>query len=690
MVFILLAYTANAVSADFLVADGWDASNGTAERFTTSDINRLNESDDFRMQTKAWSGMEDFNESRYAEFLFSPNISGIVRNISITFEYRRNGALDGAMLQLWNGSEWKNESIGMPNASATDVSYYFDNLTYINSSNINLFKLRFLAFRNSTGTSQSTSHDFVKLRVNYNMLPNATFIYPTGGENLSGIKTILWNATDDKNLTIALQYNRNGTWANLSTNETNDGEYALNTSALEDGSYALRVIASDGELAAEATSGWFIIDNTPPSINYFMTIPKLPGAGRNFIMALSVHDANKISVASFLLNKSFNMSASGNIWIANETLSSSGNYSVNFTAIDVSGNSINKSYNISVISEGTDSYYYNSSPIFNGTYFSGRLSANTTVSINITISVPTNGTISMAEYRIASVITGKTAVKFVEIEANDQVKSIISSATLLIYYTNAEISGLNESSLAIYFYNDSSGWQVIGSSVNMDENYVSANVSHMSLWGIFGDAIPVSAPPIDIPQPQTNINLSPPIPPPCTTNYTLAAPKNLQAYENTTIIAIINVTNTGTCEWSARINISVPKKWKYEPITTGRIKINESYLLNTTIFVPADSSGNHTVYILASASNKSEEREVRIEVLKAMKAESQNLMLKIELFDGTPVQASSPASVSSTGFAAARGNEFLVGAALIIAILAVIFWRVKKKRFRERVKRQVE
>jgi hypothetical protein len=70
------------------------------------------------------------------------------------------------------------------------------------------------------------------------------------------------------------------------------------------------------------------------------------------------------------------------------------------------------------------------------------------------------------------------------------------SWTLKMYYTDAQLadSGLQESSLRIRYYNETSdSWITYDSpdgGVNTSENYVWANLTHFSVFGISGDAIP--------------------------------------------------------------------------------------------------------------------------------------------------------------------------------------------------------
>ena len=81
-------------------------------------------------------------------------------------------------------------------------------------------------------------------------------------------------------------------------------------------------------------------------------------------------------------------------------------------------------------------------------------------------------------------------VKELEINAPG-LNNKIDSAALKVYYSTSEILGINEDSLKLYYYNETSQeWQALESAVNTEENYIQANLQHFSVYGIFGEEIP--------------------------------------------------------------------------------------------------------------------------------------------------------------------------------------------------------
>ncbi len=84
--------------------------------------------------------------------------------------------------------------------------------------------------------------------------------------------------------------------------------------------------------------------------------------------------------------------------------------------------------------------------------------------------------------------------KYIDIEVVGEVENSLGWVVIRVYYTNEEVSGagIDEGSLSIYIWNESEGeWEVIeNSGVNTDNNYVWANMTHFSLYGLYGELAP--------------------------------------------------------------------------------------------------------------------------------------------------------------------------------------------------------
>lgn len=478
---LFLVPVAHAAVSSYVPADGWDASNSTPVTFTSSDLSRLNGSDDSRMQTSAWSGLSQFDEARYVEFIFSPNVSGTVTNASLVFEYRRNGALDGAKLEVWDGTVWRNESIGIPDASASDASYTVS-LPYLTAANSNNLKVRFLGFRNASGTSQTTSHDFVQLVVDRNNPPAIALVSPKNGEYLSGTRTMTWTATDDESLSVSVSYRKEGVWTVLSPGESNDGEYLLDTRSLQDGAYELQLTASDSSLSTAASVA-VVIDNTAPALHYVMAAPKTPRRNSSVTVVVRARDAS--SIAGTLNGTSYQFSGAEGVWTAAVPATAG---TMNLVLADSAGNAMNASVAVAPADDGADAHVVHSA-LFTNTSFSAQL-GSTVVAVSVHIVPAVNGTISVASYRTAPHLDSAKGwvPKFIELDTIEPLMNNLIAATISISYSDAEIAGLEESSLSLYFYNASSlSWQPVASVVNTTARTVSAPTTHLSLWGIAGE-----------------------------------------------------------------------------------------------------------------------------------------------------------------------------------------------------------
>ncbi|MBI2145308.1 hypothetical protein HYU18_03225 [Candidatus Woesearchaeota archaeon] len=106
----------------------------------------------------------------------------------------------------------------------------------------------------------------------------------------------------------------------------------------------------------------------------------------------------------------------------------------------------------------------------------------------------TTGSIVVSEHKEDIKNTTKTRnelKRYIEIEADEAIKGNISIATITLNYTDDEVSAANvtESSIALYFYNETATlWEQLNSTVNTALNYVEGNTTHLSLFGIFGNA----------------------------------------------------------------------------------------------------------------------------------------------------------------------------------------------------------
>ena len=84
-----------------------------------------------------------------------------------------------------------------------------------------------------------------------------------------------------------------------------------------------------------------------------------------------------------------------------------------------------------------------------------------------------------------SIGDGKSHIKSITVYINP---SIVDHAILKIYYTDDDVRNFIEGSLMVYLYNEIAGdWEAVpAQGINTEGNYVWANVTHFSSYGLFG------------------------------------------------------------------------------------------------------------------------------------------------------------------------------------------------------------
>ena len=71
-------------------------------------------------------------------------------------------------------------------------------------------------------------------------------------------------------------------------------------------------------------------------------------------------------------------------------------------------------------------------------------------------------------------------------DLDTEVTDFTAQLTITIYYSDSDISGIDEGSLKIYQYHNSAWTELSGCSVNAGSNYVSCTTSQFSVFGLFG------------------------------------------------------------------------------------------------------------------------------------------------------------------------------------------------------------
>ena len=109
-----------------------------------------------------------------------------------------------------------------------------------------------------------------------------------------------------------------------------------------------------------------------------------------------------------------------------------------------------------------------------------------------------NVSLSISEYtkNVRSSNSKTEMGKYVDIVTDSFANSNFSSITFTVYYNETEIqqAGLNEDTLKIHYYNETSGqWVELNSVLNKTGKYLSVNLTHFSTYGVFGDVVQTSS-----------------------------------------------------------------------------------------------------------------------------------------------------------------------------------------------------
>ncbi|MBI2580013.1 MAG: hypothetical protein HYW27_03865, partial [Candidatus Aenigmarchaeota archaeon] len=329
------------------------------------------------------------------------------------------------------------------------------------------------------------------------------------------IPNLIWTPATDTGSGIrgymVMRSNDNATYTNVSSMLT---ATSFNDTSSPEGLVYYKIMAFDN------VNNTNVSGTTNTSVDLFAPLvasvnaTKINAAGTVVNITANITDVagvNDATVSATLMNQS-----GGVVYVTNMTKVSElynftwnttglaeGLYYVQINASDVLSRtrSINKALVIVLTGSSTttpQSVFTNSSV---------TTAANTTNSVNTSVGLAldlvTNssatGSINVLSYNTnpvgsASGVTSLLALnKYFDIILSDNLNSTLSNATIKISYTDAEVSGIDESSLKIYLWTGST-WQAQPSTVDTAANIVSATVPHFSIYSTFGSA-PAPAPP---------------------------------------------------------------------------------------------------------------------------------------------------------------------------------------------------
>jgi S-layer protein (TIGR01567 family) len=342
-------------------------------------------------------------------------------------------------------------------------------------------------------------------------LPIAIITEPYEGAYVKGIINIVGTANDTnfRNYTVEWK-NTSVDWTEIQKSPVfvSDGTIVTwDTINLEDGNYIIRLTVKDNASNSNLTLVNVTIDNTPPAVSNVTAQPDIINISgyTNITAVVSGPDVDNVSVRITYPNGTHStiyMNNSSHVYYRNfSNTADPGRYNVTIIANDTTGN-VNDSQKTSFIV----AHICTNTTIITNAGNSTFINASGT---NVTLELFTNGSVmgSINITRSIVNITNELEVPgpgiYIRINASNNFSndtySNLSWALIKVNYTDMDVSNnyLVESSLRLYWYNESSGnwikletnspiW-VYGSGVDTANNYVWANVSHFSDYAVGGE-----------------------------------------------------------------------------------------------------------------------------------------------------------------------------------------------------------
>ncbi len=357
--------------------------------------------------------------------------------------------------------------------------------------------------------SDDTELDRIPPKIGFNLttLRNNTFInnntiyakIDVDDDNLANVTFFLLNNNSIINQTIAKKNKYDITWINLDP----DLEYYFYVRAEDNASNAniteLRKITIDlikpnytGIINSDRLNKGDIVNITINAFDFFGV--------SNITVIIKRFNYTNISIIEG--------SSADILWNA----SAKGVYFIDVVIADLAGNILisNRSF-VTAVNDNNESiksiWNSNITGKINEKNYIASKEANALFDLELTDNI--NGSFTLVYFTdnpSNKNLTDKVgAGKYIEIEPESMVKEKVKNVFIKINYTDDVVSnlGLDENTLRIFYFNETSNdWEVfsnINGDVNTVENYVWANSTHLSLYSVFGDGISANTPSKDGP-----------------------------------------------------------------------------------------------------------------------------------------------------------------------------------------------
>lgn len=192
--------------------------------------------------------------------------------------------------------------------------------------------------------------------------------------------------------------------------------------------------------------------------------------------------------------------------------------------------------------------------------------------------------------------------KYLDVEVNQEFNSALCWVVIKIFYTEEDISaaGIDESTLRIWHYNVTSGEWVKESDSGVDtvNNYVWANVTHFSVYGVFGSSLPTTS------ELSTTLAISYDLPD-YIKSMNIIAEESVEIVQGEVKDVEVSVENDGSVKLlGVSVTLtSISYDW-FSPAALGDLSAGETKKIGITISVPETAeAGNYPAQIVATDSH---------------------------------------------------------------------------------------
>ncbi len=249
-------------------------------------------------------------------------------------------------------------------------------------------------------------------------------------------------------------------------------------------------------------------DTIKPKLTEYIIAPRSIKKNSNVTFMTISEDYSSIDAFANIYNKTnpsvMQMRMDLIIWKGNEkmthatTFNSSvldtGTFSVNVSLTDAGGNSVNHSIGNITVSDSVGSAYYSNTHLPVEEKIEIDLSSELNISLNISSSASgSSDSIVLSSYNTNPSnenTNGFDINKFTEISAGSFLSDALNWVEMRMFYSSSDIpAGYDENNLRIYYNHPNGTWlpydgPILGGA-NTTENFVWANSTHFSLYGLF-------------------------------------------------------------------------------------------------------------------------------------------------------------------------------------------------------------